>query len=62
MHCGCPHVSCPAPCVLPHQLRECGTALLRLAKDHGITVFAIGHVTKESELAGPKVGRCVIGW
>ncbi|KAL6752406.1 putative DNA repair protein rada [Haematococcus lacustris] len=36
------------------QLKECGAALLRLAKDHGITVFTIGQVTKSSELAGPR--------
>ncbi len=37
------------------QVRECATALMRLAKSRGITFFIIGHVTKEGALAGPKV-------
>ena len=30
-------------------------ALMQLAKGRGITVFVIGHVNKEGNLAGPKV-------
>ncbi len=37
-----------------NQVRECGTAMLRMAKEHGITVVAVGHVTKEGSLAGPR--------
>ena len=37
------------------QVKECTMALLRLAKDAGITVFLIGHVNKEGAIAGPKV-------
>ncbi len=37
------------------QLRECALRLVRLAKDHHITVFLVGHVTKEGTLAGPRV-------
>lgn len=37
------------------QIRESTAALMRLAKEHGITVFVIGHVTKEGALAGPKM-------
>ncbi len=37
------------------QVRECATALMRLAKSRGVTFFIIGHVTKEGALAGPKV-------
>ncbi|MBP5242416.1 MAG: DNA repair protein RadA, partial [Clostridia bacterium] len=37
------------------QVKECATRLMRLAKSKGITVFIIGHVTKEGALAGPKV-------
>jgi len=37
------------------QLRECALRLVRLAKDHSITVFLVGHVTKEGTLAGPRV-------
>jgi DNA repair protein RadA/Sms len=37
------------------QVRECALALMRLAKDKGITIFLIGHITKEGAIAGPKV-------
>ena len=37
------------------QVRECAVELLRIAKTNGIAVFVIGHVTKEGNLAGPRV-------
>jgi len=37
------------------QVRECSAALMRLAKSHGVTTFIIGHVTKDGNLAGPRV-------
>ncbi|MDR7519812.1 MAG: DNA repair protein RadA [Armatimonadota bacterium] len=37
------------------QVRECTAALVRLAKEQGIAVFLVGHVTKEGTLAGPRV-------
>jgi len=37
------------------QVKDCTMALLRLAKDTGVTVFLIGHVNKEGAIAGPKV-------
>ncbi len=37
------------------QVRECASRLMRIAKENGITVFTVGHVTKEGTLAGPKV-------
>ncbi len=37
------------------QLRECTAYLMRLAKSERITVFLIGHVTKEGAIAGPRV-------
>lgn len=37
------------------QVRECAAEFLRLAKSTGITVFVLGHVTKEGDLAGPRV-------
>jgi DNA repair protein RadA/Sms len=37
------------------QLRECTGRLLRLAKDGGVPVFLVGHVTKEGTIAGPKL-------
>jgi DNA repair protein RadA/Sms len=36
------------------QVREVATQLLMLAKGRGITIFLIGHVTKDGALAGPK--------
>ena len=37
------------------QVRECGAELIYLAKRTGVTVFLIGHVTKEGSIAGPRV-------
>ena len=37
------------------QVKECTLALMDLAKRQGVTVFVIGHVNKEGNIAGPKV-------
>ena len=37
------------------QVRECSSQLRELAKSSGISVFIIGHVTKEGTIAGPRV-------
>lgn len=37
------------------QVRECSVELLRIAKTNGIATFIVGHVTKEGNLAGPRV-------
>ncbi|WP_424244917.1 DNA repair protein RadA/Sms [Elusimicrobium posterum] len=37
------------------QVRECAAELLRLCKPKGISLFVLGHVTKDGELAGPKI-------
>ncbi|MEJ5223298.1 MAG: DNA repair protein RadA [Anaerolineales bacterium] len=37
------------------QVRECSSQLRELAKSSGISVFVIGHVTKEGAIAGPRV-------
>ncbi len=37
------------------QVRECTSALMQLAKREDITLFIVGHVTKEGAIAGPKV-------
>jgi DNA repair protein RadA/Sms len=37
------------------QVRECAHSLVRVAKDRGISVILVGHVTKEGSLAGPRV-------
>ena len=36
------------------QVRECAARLMRLAKETGITVLLVGHVTKGGGIAGPK--------
>lgn len=40
---------------LVSQVRECASRLQTLAKTSGISVFLIGHVTKEGTIAGPRV-------
>jgi DNA repair protein RadA/Sms len=37
------------------QVRECASRLQMLAKSTGISVFLVGHVTKEGTIAGPRV-------
>ena len=37
------------------QVRECSAELLRIAKSGHITVFILGHVTKDGDLAGPRI-------
>lgn len=37
------------------QVRECATEFQRYAKESGVPVFIIGHITKEGAIAGPKV-------
>jgi DNA repair protein RadA/Sms len=37
------------------QVRETAAELLRIAKSKNVTVFLLGHVTKEGDLAGPRV-------
>ena len=37
------------------QVRECTSALMQLAKRANISLFIVGHVTKEGAIAGPKV-------
>jgi DNA repair protein RadA/Sms len=37
------------------QVRECAAQLTRLAKQSGLTLIMIGHVTKDGSLAGPRV-------
>ncbi len=37
------------------QVRESTDRLMRMAKDKGVTVFVVGHVTKEGVVAGPRV-------
>jgi DNA repair protein RadA/Sms len=37
------------------QVRECAAQLTRMAKQAGLTLIMVGHVTKEGSLAGPRV-------
>jgi DNA repair protein RadA/Sms len=42
------------------QVRECAHRLVREAKERGIAVVLVGHVTKEGSLAGPRVLEHVV--
>lgn len=42
------------------QVRECANRLRELAKSSGMTVFLVGHVTKEGVIAGPRVLEHVV--
>ncbi|MEA4917029.1 DNA repair protein RadA [Proteiniphilum sp.] len=37
------------------QVRECAALLLKFAKQSGVPVLLIGHITKEGSIAGPKI-------
>jgi DNA repair protein RadA/Sms len=37
------------------QVRESGAAVVRLAKESGLPVFIVGHVTKQGAIAGPRI-------
>ncbi|MBQ2932922.1 MAG: DNA repair protein RadA [Clostridia bacterium] len=37
------------------QIRDVATVLMKVAKENSISVFLVGHVTKEGALAGPKI-------
>lgn len=37
------------------QVRACSNELIRFAKQRGCAVFLVGHVTKEGQIAGPRV-------
>ena len=37
------------------QIRECAASLLKYAKTTGISIFIIGHITKDGSIAGPKI-------
>jgi DNA repair protein RadA/Sms len=37
------------------QVRECANGLMRIGKTMGISLFIVAHVTKQGELAGPRV-------
>ena len=37
------------------QIRECTNTLLRFSKENTVTTILIGHITKDGQLAGPKI-------
>ena len=37
------------------QVRECTNILMQLAKGIGVSIFVVGHVTKEGVVAGPRI-------
>ena len=37
------------------QIRECAASLLKYAKTTGVSIFIIGHITKDGSIAGPKI-------
>jgi len=39
----------------PSQVREVAATLIRIAKDRGLPVIIVGHVTKDGSIAGPRI-------
>ncbi len=39
----------------PAQVREVASTLIRIAKDRGLPVIVVGHVTKDGSIAGPRI-------
>ena len=37
------------------QVKDCTMAMMQLSKQNGITVFVVGHINKDGNIAGPKV-------
>ncbi len=37
------------------QVKDCTMALMQLSKQQGITIFVVGHINKDGNIAGPKV-------
>ena len=37
------------------QIKECTSTLIKVAKQTGIPIIIIGHITKDGNIAGPKV-------
>ncbi|MEO5377315.1 MAG: DNA repair protein RadA [Magnetococcus sp. DMHC-6] len=45
----------PAGAGTVSQVRECAHRLIQLAKQHNLPLFLVGHVTKDGQIAGPRV-------
>lgn len=39
----------------PSQIRDCTAVLVKLAKESGTSIMVIGHVTKDGNIAGPRI-------
>lgn len=39
----------------PTQIKECTLKIIEIAKNHNISFFVIGHITKDGKIAGPKL-------
>jgi len=37
------------------QVKDCTMTMMQLSKQHGLTVFVVGHINKDGNIAGPKV-------
>ena len=37
------------------QIRECSSEIIKFAKENNIPIFLVGHITKDGQIAGPKV-------
>jgi DNA repair protein RadA/Sms len=42
------------------QIRECSYRLQQIAKQKGITIILVGHITKEGDIAGPKLMEHIV--
>ena len=42
------------------QIRECSYKLQQLSKTSGVTIFLVGHITKEGDIAGPKLMEHIV--
>jgi DNA repair protein RadA/Sms len=42
------------------QIRECSYSLQQLSKQTGITIILVGHITKEGDIAGPKLMEHIV--
>ncbi|MBF0183744.1 MAG: DNA repair protein RadA [Magnetococcales bacterium] len=45
----------PSPAGSVSQVRECAAQLIQLAKQRNMALFLVGHVTKDGQIAGPRV-------
>jgi DNA repair protein RadA/Sms len=44
------------------QIRECSNEIIKYAKENNVPVFLVGHITKDGQIAGPKVLEHMVMW